>query len=1238
MFDELHPAAPGETPAQMEERQVRFNTANPLRIASEYEAAFTRRKLDLQIRKQIPDSEHQPGSLHRLLLRLPWADVFTTNYDTLLERTEVPGRTYQHVTCARELTTAFAPRIVKLHGSLSSQSSFIISEENYRTYPQLFAPFVNSVQKSLLENSFALIGFSGDDPNFLEWTGWIRDELGENHAPIYLVGLLSLDHAGRSLLARRGVTPIDLSPIFERFEPAKALHAASIEWFLHCLFAGRPPRQEKWPELDQVSEPVPDRIPPIVKADLIVPERITPSPTSFGPLKIEEVTKVLKRWKFEREKYPGWLIAAEDKRSRVWENTKAWIQPLIQFARDKAAAERIFLFREINWRLEISMVPLLSEWAEPFQKAADELFDRLEQGLSALPSHDLAPANHASNSEVADALLEIAFSLLRAARESYDISRWNELKTKIDKLVRENDQHSNRNRYEAALWAIWNVDRASAKSTLSDWPPSLRSPLALMRKAGLLAELDELGEARTILRIALDEIRRAVRIQGRNIELLSLEGWCMYLLAALGLSLDLINRTTVPDEFWERWDELKAWDCSPWPHKEYFDNALSVPPPPFQSDEREVRGFDPGKVSVSLRFGGDNIAPFLPGFACIRFYEQVGVPMRLRLVNIAGDNLKSACRWIAPFSGFWSPALLIRAGRLDDLTRGDFLNRAQVAAMHSDLANRLYMWCMRILERELASLTGLIAMGSAQESMLGVLPEVLSRLAFKVGAAELRRTFPLVLYLHRQPGVRLHLTLHKSCDPWFERLFDAAETELLLEWLPDLIKEPLIDERVHPVVPANQAWPDPAVHFPSWRIRRRRIREVRSDLLGRISEETDWLLARASSESGEGRQRAIVRLAKIYHTGMMTTDQQQKLGELLWNKRAANNLPDLPGFATTAFLHLPAPPGVDAASLVKNQILTLTTYGAVSQDQLGRTTIMVSGSEQPLIYEASLASKPFVQLADEASGTVEWTQEEAKQLYQKAREWWANDKRAFEPGNSPSSSLMGNLVLRSLTRLGQFLARVVMPHMEGAPESDWQQILEWLREIRGVGAYPTLALPYVLLHRPSEAQTVGETIAGDLASENEDAVAAASMALRHWIHLSAIGRVANPPSGLVASLLERVIFRRKPGIHPCLRHLAHLITERQEAITLSQAVLLNASLVPWHLATILPTPEGGGGDFHEEERPALREKVAMLAGALKIWYGKSSPGLAEPFGVGLWRDSSKSDCLPEVRRAFDFWD
>lgn len=56
MFDELHPSQPDQTPEQAQAREERFNSANPLRIASQYEAAFDRRKLDLLISTEIPDS------------------------------------------------------------------------------------------------------------------------------------------------------------------------------------------------------------------------------------------------------------------------------------------------------------------------------------------------------------------------------------------------------------------------------------------------------------------------------------------------------------------------------------------------------------------------------------------------------------------------------------------------------------------------------------------------------------------------------------------------------------------------------------------------------------------------------------------------------------------------------------------------------------------------------------------------------------------------------------------------------------------------------------------------------------------------------------------------------------------------------------------------------------------------------------------------------------------------------
>ena len=83
---------------------------------------------------------------------------------------------------------------------------------------------------------------------------------------------------------------------------------------------------------------------------------------------------------------------------------------------------------------------------------------------------------------------------------------------------------------------------------------------------------------------------------------------------------------------------------------------MSQPKPP--NAEEETRGFDPGQTSVSYHLGSDNIGPYLPAFGCIRLFEQAALPMRLPRVNLVGDALMNACRWVAPFISFWSPALI----------------------------------------------------------------------------------------------------------------------------------------------------------------------------------------------------------------------------------------------------------------------------------------------------------------------------------------------------------------------------------------------------------------------------------------------------------------------------------------------------------------------------------------------------------------------------------------------------
>ncbi|MEO0836688.1 MAG: hypothetical protein AAFY16_12055, partial [Cyanobacteria bacterium J06642_3] len=87
-----------------------------LGLASAYEQVFGRQRLEQFLINSIPDKQHNPGKLHELLLSLPWSDVFTTNYDTLLERTFILDRKYDVIYNPSDIPGRMKPRIVKLHG------------------------------------------------------------------------------------------------------------------------------------------------------------------------------------------------------------------------------------------------------------------------------------------------------------------------------------------------------------------------------------------------------------------------------------------------------------------------------------------------------------------------------------------------------------------------------------------------------------------------------------------------------------------------------------------------------------------------------------------------------------------------------------------------------------------------------------------------------------------------------------------------------------------------------------------------------------------------------------------------------------------------------------------------------------------------------------------------------------------------------------------------------------------
>lgn len=130
--------------------------------------------------------------VHKELLLCKWKHVYTTNYDNLLELTNaIHGLDYRKITVDYKLTELSEHRgIVKVHGDLVGNSlskdyefdndksrRYIISAEDYATYAEKHQAFSYQMKTGLLTGVFCLIGFSGNDPNFLGWMEWMKDVL-----------------------------------------------------------------------------------------------------------------------------------------------------------------------------------------------------------------------------------------------------------------------------------------------------------------------------------------------------------------------------------------------------------------------------------------------------------------------------------------------------------------------------------------------------------------------------------------------------------------------------------------------------------------------------------------------------------------------------------------------------------------------------------------------------------------------------------------------------------------------------------------------------------------------------------------------------------------------------------------------------------------------------------------------------------------------------------------------------
>lgn len=1172
-----------------------------LRLGQMYENTYGRARLDDLFLEIIPDAKYEPGLLHERLLRLPWADVFTTNYDTLLERTRVPERRYETVEIPADLTRAERPRIVKLHGSFPARRPFIFTAEDYRRYPTDFAPFINLVRQSAMESVLCLVGFSGEDPNFLQWAGWVRDQLGPTAPRMYLCGALDLTTPERSYYQHMQVIPVDLGPLFPKEEWAGAdRHRPALAWLLESLHAGEPVDRGNWPRLKPPARTVPL---PASSSPPLSPPRAPELLEEPGPPKTEldasTLQKLLASWKSEHATYPGWALCPEHVRRWLAYNTQSWLWHLVQPAglrllEELPLAARADALGEIAWRVELCLLPLPDSLLPLIEKVLESFNPRPR--LINLRDAALTPATASERlswDHLAEVWVDLAFAVLRHAWQAQEPAlheRWAERLKGIAET---------QPRWRARWWyaQCWHhfvrLETKQAVQTARDWPAEPSLPFWEAKRAAMLGEMGQVDTARKISAQALERVRLGRDPTQVDYRSLSDEAW-IYLLQGV-LEGDAWDVSWAEHEQREhRLRDLARHHCNPW--DDLRDRAHAVVEDQPGGRRARTRSFDPGWAQWKT-----TSKPGLPSasaWALICTWHDG--PKRLH----ASDGLLAALRRLWRYSPRLVLGLAVRAGASDALSEGEALaglvGRAAVASLPKAEVDGLYDWLAAVLPAALAE------QQEHQDSERDDDPrrdrrriqgaaEILSRIAFRLDQARLTSLFELACSMYLSPACQHELALHEPVARLLHRTLYAASPAQLGAWLPRLLSLPVAGEPGFDVA-YEAIWPDPFQQLSRHDFPPLTPADITasSAVIGR--------LLGLVREGTEARSRASSRLAVLALLGALTPNQLQSFLGAVWNDTNTQGYPADIGFVPWVLLKLPERQPGEARRVIFRYFRDAELDPVTWLRELDSTT-------------APLAEP----LEGPAHPGLTWTPEEARDLLAKLTSLWQKRDRLH----------------RELPeRICFALSTAIVPFLDPGDAQVRAQVHALIVDMRQGGARTTCAWPALLLLGGSE-EAAAQAVHGALLGARTEEVDEGASTLLVWIDLGYTGQIAPPPAWLVDTLVNAGGAGRSPGLVQILDGLGALLQRKNSALEDRHLQVLARALDRLR-ATMAIEGMRDDGTWDDDlpldggERMAVLAKASALSAAMAAVYRHR--GAQEPAAVAAWRALAPSHPLPEVRR------
>lgn len=1181
-----------------------------LSLAQEYETAFQRTNLHQLLQQLIRDDDFEPGDMHSRLLHLPWRDVFTTNWDTLLERTHPPtmDRSYSIVRDMDEIPLANKPRIVKLHGSLPAQFPLILTEEDYRTYPTKFAPFVNTVQQAMMETVFCLIGFSGNDPNFLNWSGWVRDNLGDSAPRIYLAGWLDLSQHRRRMLEGRGVVPIDLArhPLADEW-PDHQRHQYAVEWVLHTLEQGRPYDLTFWPSPRSRPYPdVPEHLKPVEKVAYRQP-RAEP----LGRLAIDEVEddekvkETLRIWSHNRQVYPGWLLfPASAERETLKMRTDEWEPHILSILPRLNALEQLQALRELVWRRDILLEPIPAqvESAAADVLASVDCHERKIEGV-AVPGVDW--------SDVRESWRTVALALLTSARLRFDDDLFSQRMELLDPFANDHPDVYHRLCQERCLQAIYSLDFEALESLLAGWTVANSDPVWAIRKAALLWESGRNDEAAELVKRALESIR-SIHDSDGSVAGRSREGW------ALWSALTFDRR----QEFERRWNELAALKCDAMLERDIIARQIGRSLVP---ESQQAPSFDLGVRRVQgLRFS--SARPDIAAYRGVRLSEVGGLPPVTEHSGppgtaVASDILRTAAGLLADIQPELAIRLVLRVSNSEtDDTLNRVLSRSKASSLPEATAESLSNACICVIKY---ARPRLVTPDGRRRSFhwiarMRVALEILSRLAVRAtpDAAEAYLNVGLQCYQSREVS-REHW-LYSPLTNLLQRSWEALPRQRRLSRAIDLLGMPIANMDGLSAVTDN-SFPDPGILLTSDDL------PVQRDdgNGGRLHDVVDYLV-RGMASSNESRWRAAERIVLIAEKGLLSESESVAVAQALWSAKytAQDGLPSGTSLYDWMFLLLPEPDPDMAEQRFRLKWLTGDTGKLQDGSKSEGNSITVIPSSGPADTNAIEDVLWNVGSAMAGLGNkgqpLQLTVDERNYIVNLVEHWVSTDVTSLPLPIFQFAA--GEPTRRALQGISYILTEGLIS------ESVGHALYEKLKKLSEHG-FPCFELtPGLVRTMPDSFYEITTWLRMGLASDDDDRARSAMSGLFSWAVTSDRDETSlRPPPDDMIREVGLVIASRRINVLPEALRLAKWVfdkgtTHRREALY---------PLVLQGLEYLAKDLQYDRRSSHEPalDLPLLRWLCAQLAQSM------AQRGFKDETVVGLWLESAREDPLPEVRNA-----